>query len=458
MATLAVTRRNHVFSDRMAASPIPEKLSNVYIGRKASKEYRLDAHNFDFCLSRLCEEVPYFLLHRYWTMRTRGRLAAFVLPLTRLTGDNIFRHKTSCHGQCFQNNVIHPPSRGIPSDHCRTVSSMMIPCNTMDYLTLDIMAVPSFVSMSQDCLYSDPALQAELFNGIAHVFLDIVGLMSPAQPILRLSILVGRIFAFLSDYVPDHFMYPIEWAFEIITILFSAALFVQSCRPLLPLVKINLPYSPSSAESDGSNKTSFRDLRAYQVLFRQFDMSWLQFKALTAEAVEWVEIEPHAQIRSAQNYNSRESVKEDFIYWLHQGDLRVYYTNSSNMQHINSRHVPPEARLVGELGFSRHLLRRASDTRRGIRWPFETGTSHHELNCNENGEECDIEAGPLGATILRISTSRLLELMEYDEQLEASIQRMIATGMQEKLCVLLKGQIDQPNNSSIMTNTICSEE
>ena len=71
---------------------------------------------------------------------------------------------------------------------------MMIPCNTMDYLTLDIMAVPSFVSMSQDCLYSDPALQAELFNGIAHVFLDIVGLMSPEQPILRLSILVGNTF------------------------------------------------------------------------------------------------------------------------------------------------------------------------------------------------------------------------------------------------------------------------
>ena len=79
----------------------------------------------------------------------------------------------------------------------------------MDYLTLNIAAVPSFLSMSQDCLYSDPALQAELFNGIGHVFLDIVSLLSPAQPILRFSILVGRIFAFLSDYVPDHSIYPI---------------------------------------------------------------------------------------------------------------------------------------------------------------------------------------------------------------------------------------------------------
>ena len=85
MATLAVTHRNHVFSDRLAASPIAEKHSYVYTGRKASKDYRLDAHNFDFCLSRLCEEVPYFLMHCSWPMRTRGRLTAFILPLTRLT-------------------------------------------------------------------------------------------------------------------------------------------------------------------------------------------------------------------------------------------------------------------------------------------------------------------------------------------------------------------------------------
>ena len=127
------------------------------------------------------------------------------------------------------------------------------------------------------------------------------------------------------------------------------------------------------------------------------------------------------------------------------------------MKHINSRQVPPEARIIRELGFSRHLLRRASDTSRGVCWPCDPGTYHHELNCNENDEECEIEAGPLGATILWISTSRLLKLMEYDEQLEASIQRMIATGMQEKLRALLRGHMDKPNNNFSMTNTIDSK-
>ena len=108
-------------------------------------------------------------------------------------------------------------------------------------------------------------------------------------------------------------MYPIEWAFNIITILFSATLFVQICRPLLLLVKLNLPYLLSLAHSDGSKNTYFRDLRAYKVLFCQFNMSWLQCKALTSEAVDWVELDSHVQIRSAQNYYIRESVKEDFI-------------------------------------------------------------------------------------------------------------------------------------------------
>ena len=43
-------------------------------------------------------------------------------------------------------------------------------------------------------------------------------------------------------------------------------------------------------------------------------------------------------------------------------------------------------------------------------WPFDPGTYHHEINYNEDEKECGIEAGTLGATILRISTSRLLRL------------------------------------------------
>ena len=111
------------------------------------------------------------------------------------------------------------------------------------------------------------------------------------------------------------------------------------------------------------------------------------------------------------------SVKENLIYWLHQGYPQVYNTNGSNMQHINSRQAPPEEHLVRELVFYRHSLCRASDTRRGVLWLCEPGTYHHELNCNENDKECKSEAVTLGATIPRISTSILLKLMDYDKHI-----------------------------------------
>ena len=100
------------------------------------------------------------------------------------------------------------------------------------------------------------------------------------------------------------------------------------------------------------------------------------------------------------------------------------------MHHTNSRQVPQEECIIRVLGFSRHLIYRASDTRRGIRCPFDTGIYHHEINCNENDKEREIKAGPLGSTIPRIITSRLLKLMDYNEQIEASIKIMIAKCIQ----------------------------
>ena len=214
---------------------------------------------------------------------------------------------------------------------------MMIPCNTMAYLKLDIMVVPSFVSMSQDYLYYDPDLQSQLFNEIAHVLPDIVSFLSPAHTILQLSLLLGNIFAFLSDYVPDHDIYPIEWAFMVVTIISPVALFVQSCWPLVPLVNINIPYVPSYAESYGSKKMSLWDLCAYQMILRQYDVSFLQLKTVTYKAVERVEVEPFAQVRLYENDDRRGSVKKYFIYWIHQGNLLIYYINIFNIQHTNSR-------------------------------------------------------------------------------------------------------------------------
>jgi hypothetical protein len=45
--------------------------------------------------------------------------------------------------------------------------------------------------------------------------------------------------------------------------------------------------------------------------------------------------------------------------------------------------------------------------------------------------------GPNGATVLRISTHKLLKLMKNDSELSASIQRLVLIAMQEKLSRML---------------------
>ena len=47
--------------------------------------------------------------------------------------------------------------------------------------------------------------------------------------------------------------------------------------------------------------------------------------------------------------------------------------------------------------------------------------------------------------------------MDYDKLIEASIQIIIATGIQENLHVLLWGNMDKPNKKFSITNTIDSE-
>ena len=53
----------------------------------------------------------------------------------------------------------------------------MVQCNKMEYLMFNIMAVTSYVSTSHDCLYYNPVLLAQLFNGIAHVYLYILSII-----------------------------------------------------------------------------------------------------------------------------------------------------------------------------------------------------------------------------------------------------------------------------------------
>ena len=53
---------------------------------------------------------------------------------------------------------------------------------------------------------ADNNVQAQVFADLAHIFLDLATFFSPDTIILRLFVVIGRMFSILSDYIPDQKM------------------------------------------------------------------------------------------------------------------------------------------------------------------------------------------------------------------------------------------------------------
>ena len=173
-----------------------------------------------------------------------------------------------CHPRLASNKAWYPCTSTAGAHHDLAV--LAAPMLTS---TIAIPSSPSFLNT-----LFDPAIESELFNDAAHVGLDMSTMFRPATAFLRVSVLIGRICAILSDYVPDRYMHPEEVAFQSVMLLLAAGACLQSFLPLL---------FASTA------KISYRDARAYALLFSSLGISWTQYKAMVAVALDWKQVEPN---------------------------------------------------------------------------------------------------------------------------------------------------------------------
>jgi hypothetical protein len=96
---------------------------------------------------------------------------------------------------------------------------------------------------------------------ISHVALDLFPYFALTTCILRLSLVVGQIFDFASEYLPDGFVHPDELFFQICALVIS---FFLLSRSAYPLMRATLA------------KTTELDQIVFQQLFEPVDISWLQ--------------------------------------------------------------------------------------------------------------------------------------------------------------------------------------
>ena len=279
--------------------------------------------------------------------------------------------------------------------------------------------VISPILKSTQMIASDPQLEAEVLSDVSHVALDFTTLLGPNTATIRLITLIGRVLVLSSDYIQDQYISPDEGIFQLVMLALSTRSFVRSVRPMM-------------AAFTSNSTLTVRDRKAYSLLFDIIGMSVLQFKTLlTSKTLEWVQLGPNEEMQ----------LDGEFIYWLYSGET------SSSIEDCNSNSTSNSisSRIFGEVEFARKLqepLHTASKKKKKSKVKEEES----EEVASESKQK-KICVGEDGAVLLRVSTSKLLELMSDDAELSASIQRLVLLCMQEKLTRC--SEKDELRNSSL---------
>lgn len=240
----------------------------------------------------------------------------------------------------------------------------------------------------------DPIVEAEVLNDLSHVALDLTTLLGPTTVTLRLATVVGRLLSMASDYIPDHAMLPEEFIFQHVMLFIALSRMIQAA---LPILRTN------------SAKPTVRDCRCYHRIFRKAGISWLQYKTIATQAFDWVVVPPDA-VLPTENLD-----KVPVLIWPYVGEIEVF-SEGESVQTVTQkcRH------LLGDLEFARQI---------GV------------VENDSTFAPTEARAGPAGATVLMIDTTKLLNLMRNDEQIADGLRSVICNGMQERIDQLLTNNI-----------------
>jgi len=297
--------------------------------------------------------------------------------------------------------------------------------NYIDYPMMDIPSLPptpasvEIIQGGAKLISCDPQLEVEILNDATHLALDVSTFLSPNTAWLRLFNVIGRVLILSSDYIQH--VTPDEWIFESGMLAISTQLFLRSVTPLMTAI-----FSMTAL--------SVRDRRAYSSLFEDVGLTILQFKSLlVTKTIDWVEYEPNTEVELDGEYmyfvysGSAKNQKDTYLSLAlgasSSSRLSIRPPTSSNSDNQEGSRLRS---VFGDVQFAEKLEDFTSKKTKKNSKSSKTMTNHTTLPSS-------FIAGTQGAAMLRISTSKLLKLMKDDNELTASIQRLVLHCMQEKL-------------------------
>lgn len=278
-------------------------------------------------------------------------------------------------------------------------------------------------------------------NEVSHVALDVSTFLNPNTVWLRLCNVVGRILILSSDYIQKGNTTPDEWAFQVVMLAISTRLFMSSAWPLLFAI-----FSVSTL--------SVRDRRTYSLLFESVGLTVLQFKTLLASTtLDWIQYEPHATV----------DLDGEYMYFLYSGEATIQLSgknvnsisNTESNYNFSNAELGVSNRIFGDVQFAKALESSVYKKTTKSSKSDKKSKSHVTEGNSTSSTASSFIVGPKGASMLRISTDKMIKLMKNDLELTSSIQRLVSLCMQEKLSRFLQeGNIVQSSNmSSSIPNT-----
>jgi hypothetical protein len=301
-----------------------------------------------------------------------------------------------------------------------TYLAMMMPLESIDPTS----ATSSLASvmLAYATAAADPKLELELMNDASNVALGVSSLLNPSTVWLRLCNVLGRILIISAD-IQKGITAPDEWVFQLTMLGILMRLLLGSAMPLVFAV-----FSISSL--------SVRDRRTFSLLFESVGLTVLQYKTLLASTtLDWIQYEADTSVE----------LDGSFMYFLYSGEATTQLAVTSNKEDTfdtsvesirsDAKLLGASNRIFGDVQFAAALESLVyKKTTKSCKSDKKAQSQVVVPDGNSTAvAESRIVVGSQGASMLRISTDKIIKLMKNDNELTSSIQRLVSVSMQEKL-------------------------
>jgi hypothetical protein len=264
--------------------------------------------------------------------------------------------------------------------------------------------------------------EISLLHDASSIALDVSTVVISNTAWLRLCNVIGRVVILSADYIQGDGISPVEWVFQTTMLVIAARLFIQSAWPLMMAALL-------------TSSLSVRDRRAYALLFRTVGLTILQFKTLLASrTLDWIEYLPNESVELTGEY----------IYFLYSGDVTTPVTSNktgTSNDVVGGADITHTScvsdRIFGDIQFAKVLETSVYNrARKNIK--SDRKSRNQENSSSQEASPSSCVVGSNGASVLRIFTPKLLKLMENDDELSITIQRLVLLCMQKKLSSALR--------------------